>query len=49
MKLSSLTGTLEQRVVLFGPPKSGKTELAGKLAEHYKILFLSREWTCNSH
>ena len=42
-KLSSLTGTLEQRVCLFGPPKSGKTELAGKLAEKYKILFFSLE------
>lgn len=42
-KLSSMTGSIEQRVALFGPPKSGKTELAGRLAEHYKILFFSLE------
>lgn len=43
MKLSQIQGTIEQRVILFGPPKVGKTELAGRLAEHYKILFFSLE------
>lgn len=42
-KLSTMTGSIEQRVALFGPPKSGKTQLAGALSEHYKILFFSLE------
>lgn len=43
MKLSRMSGTIEQRVCLFGPPKTGKTEIAGRLAEKYKLLFLSLE------
>lgn len=43
MKLSQMTGTIEQRVCLFGPPKVGKTQIAGMLSEYYKILFLSLE------
>lgn len=42
-KLSTMSGSIEQRVCLFGPPKVGKTQLAGELAEHYKILFFSLE------
>jgi nucleoside-triphosphatase THEP1 len=42
-KLNQLAQTQEQRVIVFGPPKVGKTELAGKLAEKYKILFFSLE------
>lgn len=42
-KLSTLKGSIEQRVIVYGPPKSGKTELLGKLAKHYKILYLSLE------
>jgi hypothetical protein len=34
---------MEQRVCLFGPPKSGKTELAGKLAERYNLLWFDLE------
>lgn len=41
--LKRLARSQEQRVVIFGPPKSGKTELVGKLAEHYKILFFMLE------
>lgn len=41
--LDTMTDTIEQRVILYGPPKSGKTQLAGALAEHYKILFFSLE------
>lgn len=42
-KLSSMKQMLEQRVCLFGPPKSGKTLLAAKLAEHYKLLVFDLE------
>ncbi len=42
-KLSSLSGTIEQRVCVFGPPKSGKTQLIGALAQYYNILFFSLE------
>jgi hypothetical protein len=42
-KMSSIAKVSEQRVCLFGPPKTGKTELAGKLAEKYNILFFSLE------
>lgn len=42
-KLSKLARSQEQRVCIFGPPKSGKTELAGKLAQHYKLLVFSLE------
>lgn len=42
-KLSQMVGATEQRVCLFGPPKSGKTELVGRLAEQYKILFFDLE------
>lgn len=42
-KLSTMAGATEQRVCLYGPPKSGKTELVGRLAEHYKILFFDLE------
>ena len=42
-KMSSIAKTQEQRVCVFGPPKTGKTELVGKLAEHYKILMFSLE------
>lgn len=42
-KMSSIAQTQERRVCLFGPPKTGKTELAGRLSEYYKILFFSLE------
>ncbi len=42
-KLSQMTGSIEQRVCLFGPPKTGKTELAAKLAEKYNILYIGLE------
>lgn len=43
MKLNKTKQTSVQRVCLYGPPKSGKTELAGKLAEHYNLLWLDLE------
>lgn len=42
-KLNQLARSQEQRVIVFGPPKVGKTELVGKLAEKYNILFFSLE------
>ena len=32
-----------QKVILFGPPKAGKTELAGKLAAHFNTLWFDLE------
>lgn len=42
-KMSQIAKVAEQRVIVFGPPKVGKTELAGKLAQYYNILFFSLE------
>lgn len=42
-KLSSLAESKTKRILVFGPPKSGKTELAGKLAEKFKVLLLDLE------
>lgn len=35
--------TAIHRVCLYGPPKGGKTRLAGMLAEHYNILYIGLE------
>ena len=43
MKLSQLHASKSHRVLLFGPPKSGKTQLAGALAERYNILYFDLE------
>lgn len=43
MKLSQMQGTIEQRVCLFGPPKAGKSLLAGMLARKYKLLWFDLE------
>lgn len=43
MKLSQVKSSIEQRVCLFGPPKVGKTRLAGMLAKQYKLLYFSLE------
>lgn len=43
MKLTNIEASQVQRVVLYGPPKSGKTELAGRLAERYKLLYIGNE------
>lgn len=40
MKLTEKKASVTQRVVVYGPPKSGKTLLVGKLAEHYNLLWL---------
>jgi len=42
-KLSSKTSSSTHRVLIFGGPKAGKTLLAGKLAEHYKLIWVDME------
>lgn len=43
MKLTQRIQTKAHRVLLFGPPKSGKTQLAGELATQFKLLFFDLE------
>lgn len=43
MKLTDKAESTTQTVLLFGPPKSGKTLLAGKLAEHFKLIWFDLE------
>lgn len=42
-KLTSLAAATTNKVLVFGEPKSGKTELAGKLAEKYNLLWFDLE------
>lgn len=43
MKLSNCKATTHHHILLFGPPKSGKSLLAGKLASHKKLLWFDLE------
>lgn len=43
MKLSARSLNKSHRVLLFGPPKSGKTYLAGKLAAEFDLLWFDLE------
>lgn len=43
MKLSDKTPTTTHRILVYGPPKTGKTELVGKLAEAYNLLWFDLE------
>jgi len=43
MKLSQKSASKSHRVLLFGPPKSGKTELAGKVSESFNVLYFDLE------
>jgi hypothetical protein len=43
MKLSSRTATKSHRVLLFGAPKSGKTQLAGELATAFNLIYFDLE------
>lgn len=43
MKLSQAKHSSVHRVCLYGPPKGGKTLLAGKLSEHYNVLWFDLE------
>jgi hypothetical protein len=43
MKLSSRTATKSHRVLLFGSPKAGKTQLAGELATQFNLIYFDLE------
>lgn len=42
-KLTQMVKSKTKRVLVFGPPKSGKTELCARLAEKFNILYLGCE------
>jgi len=42
-KLSNLKASATHRVIVYGGPKTGKTLLAGKLAEHFKVIYVGLE------
>lgn len=43
MKLTLKKASKSHRVLLFGPPKSGKSQLAGELAEKFNLLWVDIE------
>jgi len=43
MKLSQKIASKSHRVLLFGPPKSGKTQLAGELSKEYNLIWFDLE------
>ena len=43
MKLSKKIASKSHRVLLFGPPKSGKTQLAGELSKEFNLLWFDLE------
>lgn len=43
MKLTDVPPDAYQSVLIYGPPKVGKTKLAGALSEQYKILYIGME------
>lgn len=43
MKLTDKKASKSHRVLLFGPPKSGKSQLAGELAEKFNLLWVDIE------
>lgn len=43
MKLSQKSSSKSHRVLLFGPPKSGKTQLAGTLAAQFNLIWFDLE------
>lgn len=43
MKLSQKIASKSHRVLLFGPPKSGKTQLAGELSSAFNLLWFDLE------
>lgn len=42
-KLDTVALATTQRVLVFGPPKSGKTQLAGEMSKKYKIIWFDLE------
>lgn len=43
MKLTEKAVSSVHRVLIYGPPKTGKTELAGALSEHKKLIWVDLE------
>lgn len=43
MKLTETHKETTQRICVYGPPKSGKTELVGRLAEKYRLRWIDLE------
>lgn len=43
MKLSDRIATKSKKVLIFGPPKSGKTQLAGELSKEFNLLWFDLE------
>jgi hypothetical protein len=43
MKLSQKTASKSHRVMVFGPPKSGKTQLVGTLASQFNLIWVDLE------
>jgi hypothetical protein len=43
MKLSQKSASKSHRALLFGPPKSGKTQLAGQLSKEFNLLWFDLE------
>lgn len=48
MKASDFKPRIKHRVLLYGPAKVGKTRLAGRLAQHYKLRWLDIESGVNT-
>lgn len=42
-KLSSKKSSQTHRIIIYGAPKSGKSLIAGKLAEYYKLIWVDME------
>ena len=42
-KLSTKQASRTHRVLVFGAPKTGKTQLAGALAEHFNLIWIDME------
>ncbi len=43
MKLSLTTPQATQSVLIYGPPKSGKTQIVGELSSHYNLIWFDLE------
>ena len=42
-KLSTKSSSATHRIIIYGAPKTGKTQLAGELAEHYNLIWVDME------
>ena len=40
MKLTEFAPSAARKVLVYGPPKTGKTDLVGRLAEHYVLHWI---------